>query len=261
MVMLAVNNEWLCNVLQPPPPPMTPPPPTSPCKDMDAVDAQLKAARTLEAAVDSVSGGPGKGWYRIVATPSEAAAAISAGKLAVVLGIEVDHLFGSYLDATMSPHDVDDAVQRYYDLGVRHVFPIHFADNLFGGTAFQNGLQGDGVAFTISVPGKTVSSPYVLQTQDGTSLGYEYKGGRQNVRGLTTLGTTLIQSLMKRGMLFDVDHMSYLSRSAVLDIAERMNYPVVSGHSGYIDVCRGDKRHEGQLTRLEVARIRVLVGM
>ncbi len=98
MVMLAVNNEWMCEVLQPPPPPGYVPPP-SPCKDMDAVDAQLAAARQLETTVDQASGGPGSGWYRIVTSPAEASATIDAGKLAVVLGIEVDHLFGSYLNA------------------------------------------------------------------------------------------------------------------------------------------------------------------
>src|SRR6266851_877329 len=160
-----------------------------------------------------------------------------------------------------SAQDVDNAVQKYFDLGVRHVFPIHFADNLFGGTAFQNGLQGDGVDITITIPTyKTVSTPYVLQTQEGTSHGYEYRGGRQNTRGMTALGTTLIQSLMSRGMLFDIDHMSYATRSAVLDLAETTNYPVISGHSGYIDVCRGDKRHEGQLTSAEVERICRLGG-
>jgi microsomal dipeptidase-like Zn-dependent dipeptidase len=62
-------------------------------------------------------------------------------------------------------------------------------------------------------------------------------------------------------MLFDVDHMSYNTRSAALDIAEAAHYPVISGHSGFIDVCLGDKRHEGQQTGAEVDRIRGTGGM
>jgi hypothetical protein len=44
--------------------------------------------------VDAASGSPGRGWYRIVDSPSEARAVISSGRLAVVLGIEVDNVFG-----------------------------------------------------------------------------------------------------------------------------------------------------------------------
>ena len=40
-----------------------------------------------------MNGGPGQGWFRIVTTPQQARDAVRAGKLAVVLGIEVDNLF------------------------------------------------------------------------------------------------------------------------------------------------------------------------
>ena len=60
---------------------------------------------------------------------------------------------------------------------------------------------------------------------------------------------------MAHGMMIDVDHMSQHSRSQTLDLVERYHYPVVSGHSGFIDVCHGAKRHEGQMTGPEVERI------
>jgi microsomal dipeptidase-like Zn-dependent dipeptidase len=255
MVMLAVNNEWMCRF------PGVPRAAGRTCRDMEAVDLQLQAAKDLEALLDQAAGGAGRGWYRIVRTAAEAESVIQAGKLAVVLGIEVDYLFDSYPDSPPDAGQIKAAVQKYYDAGVRYVFPIHFADNAFGGTAFQNAMQSDGVAVQINTPLGTFETPYVLQTEDGTSLGYEREGGRRNARGLTDLGRLLLQEVIGKGMLFDVDHMSYKSRAEALGIAEAANYPVVSGHTGFIDVCLGDKRHEGQMTGAEVERIRALGGM
>lgn len=144
---------------------------------------------------------------------------------------------------------------QYYDKGVRYVFPVHFADNAFGGTGLQNGLQAADTGFEIVTPLGNFGTPYVLATEDGRALGYEYDGGKKNKRGLTDLGRILLNELIAHGMIFDIDHMSYNTRSAVLDIAEAARYPVVSGHSGFIDVLRGDKRREGQQTAAEVERI------
>jgi hypothetical protein len=52
------------------------------------------------------------------------------------------------------------------------------------------------------------------------------------VRGLTKLGAHLVRSMMREGMLIELDHMSEKAREQVLAIAERARYPgVVSGHS------------------------------
>src|SRR5262249_37775820 len=98
-------------------------------------------AVAFETFIDDKSGGPGMGWFRIVRTPTEARQAIAAGKLAVVLGIEVDNLFNCHwsnrADTTRacSPAGIRAKVQEYYDKGVRHVFPIHNFNNAYGGPA------------------------------------------------------------------------------------------------------------------------------
>jgi microsomal dipeptidase-like Zn-dependent dipeptidase len=270
MVMLAVNNEWMCKL-----PGFKLAPGRTPA-DMEAVDLQLDAAVALEAQLDQQAGGPGQGWYRIVRSAEEAASVIEAGKLAVLLGIEVDYLFGSYIPDPLgnptpnllTPDQVKASVQQYYDKGVRYVFPIHFADNAFGGTGLQNSMEAADTGVDFNTPIGDLHTPYILETVDGTNLGYTYSGlntqgrvGRRNKRGLTGLGKVLIQELIAHQMLFDVDHMSWQTRSDVLDIAEAANYPVISGHSGFIDVCLGDKRHEGQQTGAEVDRIRGTGGM
>ncbi len=106
------------------------------CSDMVAVDRILEETYALERYIDALSGGPGKGWFRIVMSPEEAREEITAGNLAVVLGIEASDLFDCYL---VPPPGVtsctqDDVVERldyYHDLGVRVLFPVHKMDNAF----------------------------------------------------------------------------------------------------------------------------------
>jgi microsomal dipeptidase-like Zn-dependent dipeptidase len=61
-------------------------------------------------------------------------------------------------------------------------------------------------------------------------------GGHANVRGLNEYGVILLQEMMRRGLLIDIDHMSQKSTDAALDIVERHAYPVVSSHSWFRDL-------------------------
>jgi microsomal dipeptidase-like Zn-dependent dipeptidase len=123
------------------------------CEDsMLHVVRQLQAAYDFQNFIDGLNGGTGRGWFRIVKTPAEARAAVRAGKLAVVLGIEVDNLFNckeagcpadfglprariAQFTTRPAPSTVEEAVDIIYDMGVRQVFPIHNFDNAFGGSA------------------------------------------------------------------------------------------------------------------------------
>jgi microsomal dipeptidase-like Zn-dependent dipeptidase len=254
MVMLAVNNEFLCGLARKAP--------GRTCLDMEAVDLQLSAAKDMEAFIDLQCGGSGRGWYRIVRTPHEAAQVISEGKLAVILGIEVDYPFDSRPGGGDLESSLSEYLDRYFDLGVRYVFPIHFADNAFGGTAFQNAL----IYSKGSLAGSAVNplgtlGVYAVDTEDGSDLGYTYRGGRRNKMGLSKLGVKLIHGLLERGIVIDIDHMSAHAKWKTMDICQSEGYPVVSGHSGLIGICKGEKRHEGQLTDREIDRIRELGGM
>ena len=266
MVMMAVNNETMCGLVNRAA--------GRTCKDMEAVDLQIQAAKDMEAYIDNKRGGPGKGWYRIVKTPEEAQAVIDAGNLAVILGIEVDYLFGSYPTSNLSESQVRTEVDKYYKMGVRHVFLIHFADNAFGGCSFDKDiLQYDpnlggwswdplSSGAYVEISGiRVYLNKVITQDASGPPYNYRFKGGRMNVQGLTNLGRFVTRELMAKGMIIDVDHMSYKSRSAVLDIAESKNCPVVSGHTGFVEISMGDKRHEGNLLPAEVERIRALGGM
>jgi microsomal dipeptidase-like Zn-dependent dipeptidase len=119
--------------------------------------------------------GANSSWMQIVSTPAEARSAIVAGKLAVVLSLEMDEL---------SLSDITSLVQTFH---VAHVIPIHLADNSFGGTAvysdFFNGLSNfingspestsldPNVNFMLGLPVTTIQevSPSTLQ-QSMTNL-------------------------------------------------------------------------------------------
>lgn len=106
------------------------------CNDMVAVDHIIDATYGLERYIDALSGGPGKGWFRIVSSPAEARDEIKAGNLAVVLGIETSDLFDCFLvpfgDFTRcTKEDVVAKLDQYYARGVRVLFPVHKFDNAF----------------------------------------------------------------------------------------------------------------------------------
>jgi microsomal dipeptidase-like Zn-dependent dipeptidase len=254
MVVLAVNNEHMAG--------QTKMAEGRTVADMEAVDLQLQAAHAMEAAIDTAAGGPGQGWYRIVYSPSEARTVMTAGNLAVVLGIEVDYLFGCHTEADVTPEQLRAAVDHYYALGVRHIFPVHFDDNGYGGAAFQNNLEKDADGGALTGRNPFIPATFGAYTENTEPAPeYEYRTGRRNIRGLTPLGKTLIHELISHGMIIDIDHMCAHSKADTLDICEATSYPVVAGHVGFVEISNDDKSHEGQLLPTEIERIRALGGM
>lgn len=271
MVMHAVNNATFCslsNQLQ-----------GYGCNDMDAVDRQLDGAKQLEQYVDSLSGGPGQGWYRIVYTPKEARDAIAKGQLAVVLGIEVDNLFNCSLNSTCTELNVRSNLDKYYQKGVRHFYPVHVYDNAFGGSAMYDAAlnfgnkvstgswfsaydcSADGFQFQLNHP--TLLGNFIQTVGLGGSvLPPVYTGGGQcNVRTLTPLGESLIKKAMSHKMLIEVDHMSKPTADAALQLAAQYQYPMVGGHTGFVESSLGPKKSEGQKTPEQLASIYQLGGM
>ncbi len=61
-------------------------------------------------------------------------------------------------------------------------------------------------------------------------------GGHANVRGLNEYGLILLQEMMRRGLIIDIDHMSQKATDTALDLAERHAYPVVSSHTWFRDL-------------------------
>ena len=64
----------------------------------------------------------------------------------------------------------------------------------------------------------------------------EMRGGHANVRGLSSFGLILLQEMMARGMIIDVDHMSEKTLDAALALVEAHDYPVICSHTWLRDL-------------------------
>jgi microsomal dipeptidase-like Zn-dependent dipeptidase len=225
------------------------------CNDQAAtIQMQLDSAFEMQNSIDMRAGGPGQGWYRIVDSPAQARAVIGEGRLAVVLGVE-----------TVNPPLI--AIPRgalwLRSHHVRHVFPIHVANNDFGGASyFQPALQRQTNAPLNPTPildQNWFSEKYDITTRPCPQ--YELNGGVCNALGLSATGKSAIKELMRAGLIVDVDHLSDMSFSDTLDIAEERKYPVVASHAGFSAVNHHLQSHEGQLTGPEYSRILNTGGM
>lgn len=269
MVLLTVNNEVLCKLGK-----------RKKHRDCDVnmqdINIQLTQAYVLQGFIDGKNGGAGNGWFRIVTSPAQARQVIEDGKMAVVLGIETDSLFECKKSGDCSNSFISSEVQKYYDMGVRHIFPVHDFDNEFGGAA----------AFHTSVNvGNRVARGEYFNIRECVNDGYNFKfdfndpagkfgaflvfgitsypnyteQAHCNAKGLTIKGEFLMQELMDKGMLIDIDHMSVRGLESALDLAEARNYPLVASHVNLLD--QGIAKDERGRTLSQLSRIRNLGGM
>jgi microsomal dipeptidase-like Zn-dependent dipeptidase len=245
------------------------------CNDMVAVDRTIDEVYALERYVDAQSGGPGRGWFRVVTTPAEARQVISEGRLAVLLGIEISNLFDCFLTtpegfATCDDDTVREQLDRYYERGVRAIFPVHKYDNAFSAgdghrnivelgnfintghysnfvedcpdvpTVFDRGR----VAFGgLNRPREDYAAPPAVDmsgfTQNplGTLLpfladiqGPPLEGEWCQNSGLTPLGETLIREMMLRGMIVEVDHLPRRAYARAFELLVENDYPAAGTH-------------------------------
>lgn len=191
---------------------------------------------------------------------------VGLDKLALVPGIEVDHL-GGFGNNTPdpTPDQLRAEIRRLYAKGARYVLPIHAANNSFGGTAlyeemflfanlFQTGSQISAVcaAQTDNI-GKRLNTGNLdwvfaitnaLGVQNFPSncpVGIGFK----NARGLQPLGNVAIDEMMTLGIIVDLDHagqattddlIAYTSAGSPTGSAllkrVGLDYPLLTGHSG-----------------------------
>jgi microsomal dipeptidase-like Zn-dependent dipeptidase len=263
MTTLLVENHALCTAY---------PYKRNSCNEMDAVRLQAGDMRKLERYIDAQNGGPGKGWLRIVTDPFQARQVIAEGKLAVILGIEVSTPFDCGIKRDVpqcSEALIDQQLDQVYKLGVRQMELTNKFDNGMTGVTGDNGSTGAIVNVgNLSETGqfwRMVTCPksmgarhdnaqYNLHDEAGTppeltgndsiiagvaevsgmsGVAPIYPPGPHcNVLGLTKLGEYAVRGLIKRGMIFDPDHMSALARMQAMKILREMGYSgSVSSHS------------------------------
>jgi microsomal dipeptidase-like Zn-dependent dipeptidase len=209
LVMVSlVSNGFLCNAL-----------PyqnlNRPCDEMADIDAQLQLARDFDARTD---------WVEIALSPAHARQIISAGTLAMVLSIETSKLFGT--------RDWRTELDRFYNLGVRSLQPVHQLDNRFAGAAPHNPifqaaqfLENCHIDFDCGV------------TTGSFTLGFDVDSACRNVKGLTAEGRSLVQAMMSKGMLLDLAHMSERSVQDTYALAQANTYyPLYISHGHFREV-------------------------
>ena len=239
------------------------------CNEMDGIRLQAQRLHEFERYIDAQYGGPGHGWLRIVTDPFEARRIVNAGKLAVVMGIEVSVPFdcGETLEVPRcTAAELDQRLQGAYDLGVRQMELTNKFDNALTGVTGDGGSTGLIVnagnryetghfwkMTTCSDPGngKTDNRQYNIADESGNQLGRDaifgavleiagvtgaapvYPGGPHcNAIGLSDLGRRALDGLARHGMIFDPDHMSASARTEALDHLAAAGYSgILSSHS------------------------------
>ena len=158
------------------------------CDETEVIAAEIKRLRGLERYVDAQSGGPGRGWFRIVEHPREARDVIERGKLAVVIGVESSNLFGCSEiqdEPQCTRKDVDRGLERAKRRGIRSVFIAHWVDNAFAGAALEGGAKGAFInVFNRYQTGhyfRTAACPYEGQGEEPDPLNTFEMGGARPV--------------------------------------------------------------------------------
>jgi microsomal dipeptidase-like Zn-dependent dipeptidase len=209
LVMVSlVSNGFLCNAL-----------PYQnlkrPCDEMTDIEVQLQMARDFDARTD---------WVEIALSPAHARQIISSGRLAMVLSIETSKLFGT--------RDWRTELDRFYNLGVRSLQPVHQLDNRFAGAAPHNAIF-QAAQFLDNCHIDTDCGV----TTNSFTLGFDVNSACRNVKGLTAEGRALIQAMMSKGMLLDIAHMSERSVQDTFALAQANTYyPLMISHGHFREV-------------------------
>ncbi len=248
------------------------------CNDMVAVDREVTEVYAMQDYIDAQSGGPGKGWFRIVISPAQARSVIRDGKMAVVLGIETSNLFDCFRTPN-APHprcteaDVLARLSDYFDRGVRAIFPVHKYDNGFSAGDGNKGFIEIGNLLQTShfsnfsaecddsvptvfdrgpmtfpglneprdddfAPPANDFSTFFL-TPEATLrpllrrlLVSPVPGVNNHCQrgGLTRLGEFLIEQLMRKGMIVELDHLPRKSYRRAFEILAANDYPGAGTH-------------------------------
>ncbi len=102
---------------------------------------------------------------------------VRSGRLAVILGSEMDNI-GNFYDPVdkkggvynpiPSEAEMRAEIDRLYDLGVRYMFPVHVTNNVFGGAAIYQ------TEFNVANKYNT-GSPFLPEVVDARTTGITYK--------------------------------------------------------------------------------------
>eukprot|EP00002_Diphylleia_rotans_P012100 TRINITY_DN236_c0_g1_i1.p1 TRINITY_DN236_c0_g1~~TRINITY_DN236_c0_g1_i1.p1 ORF type:complete len:556 (-),score=131.06 TRINITY_DN236_c0_g1_i1:91-1758(-) len=179
------------------------------CEEMSNINKQLDAAISFVRRRD---------WLEIALSPQDIRRIVGSGKLAIILAIEVSDVF-----VTRDNTPWETQLQKYYDMGVRSIMPLHQLNNPFGGAALHNPMFQ---VFQALRP----EGPFQVDEQ-----------GR-NLKGMTDEGKRLMNAMMDLNMLIDIAHISERGVEDVVDLSVARNYyPFFVSH-GHLRSIMTDKK-------------------
>lgn len=121
IIALTVNNELLGRALGGDPP----------YDDKTTADRQIDELIAFVRRHDFID---------TVTTPQRMRAVINSGRMAVIIGMEIDNIGNFYSNVRVTDDDIRNEITRLKNKGVRYIFPIHVTDNAFGGAALYKDL-------------------------------------------------------------------------------------------------------------------------
>ncbi len=241
------------------------------CNEMESIALQYQIVHDLQDYIDAQFGGPGKGFFRIATSSTQARGFIEDGKLAVILGTENEKIFdcGEYLDSPLCTREhIDEQLDQWHAMGLRAIFPIHLLDNAFGGTRLTDDpalsalYQAANIVATghpyATIPcdqlderaphgaapvdeGRGIQDTLLLQFSGPPPLP-PLTGCVRNARGLTELGDYFVNRMIDHGIMIETDHTGELARRRMFDIAAARNVPMLSGHTGEVSDVKDSRR-------------------
>jgi microsomal dipeptidase-like Zn-dependent dipeptidase len=172
--------------------------------------------------------------WALAKSPTEARAALIQSKRVLVLSLE------GAADIIETEQDLREFVDEG---GIRIVTLIHLIDDLFGGSAFQEGY-------------KVLSTPWAWFTQLFSPV-RDPSGVRINANGLTEKGRALTEALIKRHVWVDLPHASDRAQEALFPLLAKAGQPLLYTHTAlrkYMGAERG-------ITTEQLERVRKSEGV
>lgn len=174
---------------------------------MESIKRQIFSLRELDEQAD---------WFEVVYDPWHARRAIAAGKLAVVIGAEFSDIFPK----TDGPWR--QQLYDLYDLGLRHLQPVHKLDSQFSSTHDQ------GFPFDLV----NVYRAFVLDEIPLKPALIRFMGESDPSIGMTQAGFELIDEMVRLNMIVDLSHASKVSQGEMTDylLEKHHYYPFIYSH-------------------------------
>lgn len=175
---------------------------------MESIKRQIRSLHQIDRQVD---------WFEIVLDPWHARRAINEGKLAVVIGAEFSNIFPS------SDGPWKQQLWDLYEMGLRHLQPVHKVDSRFHSTHDQG------------FPFDQVNILHALASTDIPDLPAKERfvdGKSEPSQGITRDGRALLKELTRLNMIVDLSHSSEVAQQEATDflVNEANYYPIFYSH-------------------------------